>query len=90
MLPLWNQLKSGQTQEERKFNNKLLKTSRTGDYLVKSACKYACQAGIGYVDYSFRDNGSIPCGKRKNAQWFTKKETAELTKGWIGFRVIKR
>jgi hypothetical protein len=90
MTPLWNQLKSGKTREERQFNNNLIKTSRRGDYLIKSCNKSICLAGIGYVDYSYRADGSVPWSKRKNAQWFSKEEAIELTKSWKGVKIVKR
>lgn len=90
MTPLWSQLKSGETKKEKQFNNNLIKNSRRGEYLIKSGNEFVCQAGIGYVDYSFRANGSVPWSKRQNAQWFSKEEAIELTKRWKGVKVVKK
>jgi hypothetical protein len=90
MTPLWNQLKSGITKEEREFNHLLIKSSRSGDYLIKNQDKYLCKSGQGYIHYSFRGDGWIIAGDRKNAQWFSKEEVVELTKGWKGVKIVKR
>lgn len=89
MTPIWDQLKRGLTHEERVFNNKLIKQSRSGDFLIKRENKFECLLGIGYLDYSFRNFG-CPWSTRKNAQWFSKEEALELTKGWKGCKIVRR
>lgn len=90
MQPIWDQLKKGLTQEERTFNRNLLLNSRNGEFLIKLTDKNLCMDDHGYINYTFRNDGWISPSIRKQAQWFTKEEAVEITKDWLGVKIVKR
>lgn len=67
MQPVWDQLEKGLTEEERRFNHKLIQNARQGDYLIKSQDQGICFGGYGYVNYTFRNDGWLSTGPRKKA-----------------------
>ena len=74
-----------------KFNNKLLKDARQGDYLIKWTNKYICLSGIGYLHYSYTGDHWFTSGTRDNAQWFSKEEAKEIVEKYNkSLKMVKR